>query len=300
MRPFSLPKLMGLLAVGLLGAGTAQADIYGHWNPIMHEDQLERGPGPNVGDYAGLPINEAARLRADTWTPSLLTVPEHQCKPHPSTYGFRGVGNLRVWQVFDEDSQELLSINTHITWQAQRRTIWMDGRPHPDEMAPHTWQGFSTGHFEGETLVVRTTHLKQTWMRRNGLMFSDQAEMLEYFMPHGDTMTHVMIVTDPVYLEAPFVKTNGFAAREESTMTPYPCRPATEIERPEGEIPHNMLGESTYGREFADNNHVPYEAGRGGGITMLPEYWDVVRQWELENMTYEERMGDGIPFGNRR
>ena len=31
-----------------------------------------------------------------SWDASLLTLPEHQCKPHPSTYGFRGVGNLRI------------------------------------------------------------------------------------------------------------------------------------------------------------------------------------------------------------
>ncbi len=66
------------------------------WAPIFHEDQVERIPGPDVGDYAGLPINDAMRMRADSWDASLLTLPEHQCKPHPSTYGFRGVGNLRV------------------------------------------------------------------------------------------------------------------------------------------------------------------------------------------------------------
>ncbi len=93
MRP-TFNKLAGILVLGLLVTGTTQAaDIFGHWNPIMHEDRLERGPGPMAGDYAGLPINDAARQRADTWTASLLTVPEHQCKPHPSTYGFRGVGN---------------------------------------------------------------------------------------------------------------------------------------------------------------------------------------------------------------
>src|SRR6266511_2363644 len=74
----------------------AQIDFSGVWAPIMHEDQLERAPGPDIGDYAGLPITDAARMRALTWDASLLTLPEHQCKPHPSTYGFRGVGNLRI------------------------------------------------------------------------------------------------------------------------------------------------------------------------------------------------------------
>ena len=86
----------GLLATSVAAPAAAQVDLTGMWAPIFHEDQVERIPGPDVGDYAGLPINDALRLRADTWDASLLTLPEHQCKPHPSTYGFRGVGNLRV------------------------------------------------------------------------------------------------------------------------------------------------------------------------------------------------------------
>ncbi len=290
-----------LLAFSLIFSFTGLAHaqgIFGHWDPIMHEDQEERIPGPFVGDYAGLPVNDAARLRADSWQPSLLTLPEHQCKPHPSTYGFRGVGNLYIWQELDPKSLELIKIGTHIRWQAQRREIWMDGRPHPDEMAPHTWQGFSTGRWEGDTLVVTTTHLKAGWMRRNGLALSDQATMVERFIPQGDddTILHIYMVQDPVYLDDVFFKSNGFSKRANTTMQPYPCRPATEIIRAEGDVPHNLPGRSTYAVEFSEMLGVPIDAGRGGGITMLPEYMDVVREWRNENMTAEERNGDGNIF----
>jgi len=73
-----------LLAVALAIPAAAQLDPSGEWAPLFHEDQPERIPGPEIGDYLGLPINDAARLRADTWDASLLTLPEHQCKPHPS------------------------------------------------------------------------------------------------------------------------------------------------------------------------------------------------------------------------
>ena len=152
-------------------------------------------------------------------------MPEHQCKPHPSTYGFRGVGVLRIWEDRDEDTQQLIKIHTHIAWQEQHREIWMDGRPHPPEYAPHTWQGFSTGSWEGDVLVVKTTHLKAGWMRRNGLPLSDRATMTDRFHRYGDLMTHVMIVEDPVYLTEPLVKTNGFLLQPNGTMTPYPCDP---------------------------------------------------------------------------
>ncbi|PCJ41751.1 MAG: hypothetical protein COA71_06990 [SAR86 cluster bacterium] len=291
------PLLASILIFFLTSSVQAQG-IFGHWDPIMHEDFEERIPGPFVGDYAGLPINEAARMRADSWQPSLLTLPEHQCKPHPSTYGFRGVGNLYIWQELDPNSLALVKIGTHIRWQAQRREIWMDGRPHPDEMAPHTWQGFSTGQWEGDTLVVTTTHLKAGWMRRNGLALSDQATMVERFTPQGDdeAILHIYMIQDPVYLNNVFFKSNGFSKRAGITMQPYPCRPATEVVRAPGDIPHNLPGESTYAAEFSEMLGVPMEAGRGGGITMLPEFMEVVREWRNENMTAEERNGDGNIF----
>jgi len=225
----SITALLGLLTPP---AASAQVNVVGYWNPLVaDEDFIERVPGPNVGDYAGLPITDAARKRANTWDAGLLTLPEHQCKPHPSTYGFRGVGVLRIWEERNPRTQQLVRIKTHIQWQEQERDIWMDGRPQPSELEPHTWQGFSTGRFEGDVLVVRTTHLKAGWIRRNGLPLSDAATMTERFLRHGDLLTHVMMLEDPVYLSEPLVKTNGFAVAPTGTMEPYPCRPAVEVPR---------------------------------------------------------------------
>ena len=61
---------------------------------MFHEDQPERIPGPEIGDYLGLPITDAARLRGDIWDAEILTLPEHQCKPHPADYGPRGPFNF--------------------------------------------------------------------------------------------------------------------------------------------------------------------------------------------------------------
>ena len=51
----------------------------------------------------------------------------------------------------------------------QRRTIWMDGRPHPPEYAPHTFMGFSTGEWNGDILTITTTHIKAGYFRRSGM-----------------------------------------------------------------------------------------------------------------------------------
>lgn len=268
---------VALCGVASAAQALAQLNLVGYWNPIFHEDFEERIPGPAMGDYLGLPISDAARLRAESWDASLLTVPEHQCKPHPSTYGFRGVGMLRIWEDRDEKTQQLVKLDTHIAWQAQHREIWMDGRPHPSEYARHTWQGFSTGRFEGDVLVVETTHLKAAWIRRNGLPLSDRATMTDRFYRHGDLLTHVMIVEDPVYLTEPLVKTNGFELVPNGTMDPYPCEIVIEVVRPEGVVPHFLPGKNPFLHEFAEAHHLPYEATRGGAQTALPEYAEKLR-----------------------
>src|SRR5436190_2455482 len=144
-RVFTAFVVAWLACVG--STATAQTNLIGYWNPLFHEDVDERIPGPSIGDYLGLPITDAARLRAEAWDASLLTLPEHQCKPHPSTYGFRGVGNLRIWNVVNDESQQVMSIRTHIQWQEQEREIFVDDRPRPPDFAAHTWQGFSKGHW---------------------------------------------------------------------------------------------------------------------------------------------------------
>jgi hypothetical protein len=266
-----------LAAVVVTPAAFAQVSLNGYWDPIFHEDIEERIPGPSIGDYAGLPINDAARLRAESWDASLLSLPEHQCKPHPSTYGFRGVGTLRIWEDRDPDSQQLIKIHTHIEWQEQHREIWMDGREHPPEYARHTWQGFSTGHYEGDVLVVETTHLKAGWMRRNGLALSDRATLTDRFFRHGDVLTHIMIVEDPVYLTEPLVKSNGFQFVPNGTMTPYPCYSVTEVVQADGYVPHYLPGQNPFITEFATSHGLPIEATRGGAETALPEFMETLR-----------------------
>lgn len=258
-----------------LSSGTAFAqaiDLTGVWAPLMHEDAPERAGGPDVGDYLGLPITEAGRMRAETWDASILTLPEHQCKPHPSTYGFRGVGNLRIWTDVDDLTQNLVKINTQIQWMEQKREIWMDGRPHPPEYAAHTWQGFSTGRYVANQLIVRTTHLKNGWARRNGVLLSDKATMEDRFIRHGDTMTHVYIIQDPYYLSEPLIKTNGFRMTNQTAIQPYPCDSVIEVVRDRGVVPHKLPQDKHFLMDFAKKHNIPYEATRGGAQTALPEY----------------------------
>ena len=248
----------------------AQIDLSGEWNPQFHEDQPERIPGPEIGDYLGLPINEAARLHGESWDADILTMPEHQCKPHPADYGPRGPANIRIWSEVDRATQRVIAWHTHISWQAPERTIYMDGRPHPPEYAAHTWQGFSTGKWDGDVLTVTTTHLKIGWIRRNGIPRSDQAILTEHWIRHGDRLTLVSVVNDPVYLTENFIRSTDFILDPHQQIDPYPCETVVEVARPEGAVPHHLPGKNPYLGEFAKRHGVTEKVAMGGPETMYP------------------------------
>ena len=179
------------LSIGLLLSVPcfAQMDLSGEWGQKVHEDAPERGAGPDIGDYTGLPINDRARMQADSWDAAKWLLPEHQCEPHPADYSVRGPGSMRIWADIDPLTQQITAWHTAIMWMNPERTIYMDGRAHPAEYAPHTWGGFSTGQWVADMLKVETTHLKEGWLRRNGLPRSEKATMTEYFIRHGDYFT---------------------------------------------------------------------------------------------------------------
>ena len=78
--------------------------------------------------------------------------------------------------------------------------------------------GFSTGRYDGDMLIVETTHLKQGWIRRNGIPMSDQATMTEYYVRFGDMFTRLI---DPHRSGEP-----DRAARQEPGVLPQPARAA--------------------------------------------------------------------------
>jgi hypothetical protein len=133
----------------------------------------------------------------------------------------------------DPATQKLVSFRTHTQFMGMERTIWMDGRPHPPEYAGHTWSGFSTGHWEGHTLVVTTTHFKPNYMRRNGLSRSDKAVVTEWFRLHGNYMSVTQMVEDPVFLAEPLVQLQ-LGARSWPAHESAFCEPAPEVRRNRG------------------------------------------------------------------
>jgi hypothetical protein len=121
-------------------------------------------------------------------------------------------------------------------------------------------------------LVVRTTHLKAGWMRRNGLALSDRATMEERFIRHGDFLTHVYMISDPVYLTEPLVKTNGFRLQLNGEVQPYPCESVDEVIRATGVVPHHLPNTNDGSEQYAKKHHLSLEGVKGGAETALPEF----------------------------
>ena len=254
------------------GAAVAETDLSGEWAPRYHEDLPERIPGPWLGEYHGVPINDAARSRAESWSASMLSVPEHQCVPHPADYATRGPSYLRIWKDIDRATQAVVAIKMHISAWGTERTIWMDGRAHPPAHAAHTWQGFSTGRWDGNKLTVTTTHLKPGWLRRNGLPRSEHAVLREHFIRYGSYLTHVSVVDDPAFLTEPFIRSQNWVLEPYQIIAPYPCDPADEVSLPRHAVPHYLPGQNPYLDEYARTYGLPPEGVRGGAATMYPDF----------------------------
>ena len=165
--------VFAFVAIGFVRPSFAQHDFSGEWSARYHEDQEHRIPGPALGDYTGLPLNDAGRLKADSWDASILALREHQAKPHPSTYSLRGPANIRIEKKSIRSLRRRLPTSCSGRSDRRRGLIWLDGRPHPPPYAAHTWAGFSTGAWEGDMLTVTSTHFKAGWIQRNGVAHSD-------------------------------------------------------------------------------------------------------------------------------
>jgi glyoxylase-like metal-dependent hydrolase (beta-lactamase superfamily II) len=280
----TIPAL--LLAVLPVPAAFSQVDFSGAWDHpglFGQEDFNDRGQGPEIGDYLGLPLNEAGMRKAETYSGSWLSVPEHQCTPHPAAYQLWGPNTLVVDTQFDAVRRVAEAIRLEGTFGIDR-IVWMDGRPHPAPEALHTFEGFSTGHWEGDSLVVETTHMKAGWLRRNGTPTSERARMLEYFTRYDDYLLVTTLVDDPVYFAEPFVRTTEYLPTERPAPvlgdpftrndgpTFYKCFPAEETTAGKYYVPHYLPGENELLDEFSSKYSVPRWAMAVGAATMYPEF----------------------------
>ena len=206
----------------------APADLTGYWvSPVM-EDYRWRMVTPLKGDAASIPINAAARKIVDAWDPAKDEAAGLQCKAYGAPAIMRVPGRIHItWQ--DDNT---LQVETDAG--TQKRLFHFGARPSQGIQASR--QGYSAARWEtsnlpqplgfqlgmnprsnarSRSLEVITTNLLPGYLRKNGIPYSENTSLTEYYdrfrEPNGDEwFTVTTIVTDPAYLAIPFVTTTDF------------------------------------------------------------------------------------------
>ena len=261
-----------LLMVLVGGPAIAEIDPTGTWLIVYHEDWIEIGTGPDIADYAGLPITPQAAQRGLNWHSSLVNVPERQCQQIPLEYTNRW-SNQRIWKDIDPDTQELRAYRLRTEWGGLDRWIWMDKRARPPEGALHTFGGFSLGEIASDKLKVTTTHLKEGYTRRNGVPRSDRAKIEEVWMRHGNYLTMATVITDPLYLTEPLVVSTNYTLSLNRALNPFPCESVTELaSMAKGTVPHYFPWKNPFLKEFSNKYNIPLQVAMGGAEQMYPSF----------------------------
>jgi len=192
----------------------APIDLSGYWVSVVTEDWRYRMVTPAKGDYQGVPMTPEARKIADTWDPAKEEASGELCKSYGAPAILRVPGRLHItWQ-----DDQTLRMDTDAG--KQTRVFHFGGWKAP--AGPHTIQGDSAAEWEGGgrgatdgAMKVTTTNLKAGFLRKNGVPYSENTTVTEYYellkMPDGSPLLVVTIsTTDPMYLRQPFVITSQF------------------------------------------------------------------------------------------
>jgi hypothetical protein len=200
---------------------SASVDLTGYWVALITEDWRFRMVTPRKGDFQAVPINEQARTVANAWDPATDEAAGNQCKAYGAGAIMRSPTRLHFsWQ--DENTMRL-----DTDWGTQTRLFHFGPTP---ASAQRTWQGDSAASWQRpKSLKVTTTNVRAGYLRRNGVPYSENAIVTEFFdvgpLPGGGQVLLVTtIVDDPRYLLQPFIVTSQFKKEADgSKWDPTPC-----------------------------------------------------------------------------
>jgi hypothetical protein len=236
----------------------AAMDLTGTWVAVVTEDWRWRMVTPPKNDVASVPLNAEGRKVAAAWDLDQDNASGNQCRAYGAAAVMRQPLRLQIaWQ--DDHTLRLA------TDAGQQTRLFQFARPGggggtrtsvsgvPSE---RTWQGVSTaewvkqaqsrglgfggrgGGAAGGRLEVVTTQMKPGYLRKNGVPYSEDAVVTEYYYRHsgpGDLewFTVTTVVDDPKYLAQPFITSSSFRREaDNSKWTPSPCYTAPPTAAP--------------------------------------------------------------------
>jgi len=218
----------------------APIDITGHWVSLITDDWVYRMITPAKGDVSYVPLNPEGRRVADAWDPARDEAAGEQCKGYAAPAIMRLPSRVQIsWQ---DDNTLKLDIDT-----GMQTRLFHFGQT--EAQGARSWQGWSAASWQlsgtteqfypGPTslgqikragsLKVDTTNLRAGYLRKNGVPFSENAFMTEYYnlVVEDDGNQYLVIqtfVADPRYLTGHFVRTMQFKREPDgSKRNPVPC-----------------------------------------------------------------------------
>jgi hypothetical protein len=227
----------------------APVDFTGNWVSVVSEDWRWRMITPPKGDYANIPLNAAGRKIADAWDPARDEAAGEQCRGYAAPAIMREPTRLRISWTDDYT----LKIETDAGMQTRLlRFARSDDQPTTQQATngERAWQGVSVARWEpppqggrglnlglapragtqGRSLEVATSQIRPGYLRKNGVPFSENASVTEYFdlFPEPDGPDWFVVTTsvrDPLYLGDAWVTTSHFKKEPDSSKWhPTPCQ----------------------------------------------------------------------------
>lgn len=234
----------------------AMVDVTGYWVALVTEDWLWRMVTPQRGDVTSVPLNPAGRQAANAWDLERDNANGDQCK----AFGAAGLMRqpLRLHITWEDD--DTLRIDTDLGEQTRLLHFTADAsansEPSLQGQSQAGWTrsvgGFDMRAFFGDpkdtpqgpikaSLKVVTDNLLPGYLRKNGVPYSAQTELTEYFSTiatsDNEYLTLLSIVRDPMYLTGDFVTSSQFRKEaDDSNWNPSPCHtaPPAPAAAPEG------------------------------------------------------------------
>ena len=233
-------------AVPATARSAAPLDLEGYWVSVVTEDWRWRMMTPPKGDAPGVPFTLEGRRVANAWDLARDTSSGQQCKAFGAGGIMRIPGRIHVvWENdntlrmdFDAGRQTRLihfaaASRADGTLQGNSVGRWQlrtTGRPILDEEAilARGRGGRGAAPREKGSLKVVTTGMRAGYFRKNGLPYSENATLTEYFDRHDDFgsewFTVLSVLEDQRYLVSPFVTTTHFKREPNpAKWNPQPC-----------------------------------------------------------------------------
>lgn len=211
----------------------APIDITGYWVSVVTEDWRYRMVTPAPGDYQGVPMTQAALKIADAWDPAKEEASGDLCKSYGAPTILRVPEHLHItWQddqtmKMDTDAGKQTRVFHFGDWKAPEGPRTLQG----DSVAAWELQGGGRGRggAANGSMKVTTTNLKAGFLRKNGVPYSENTNLTEYYdlvkERNGDQLLVVtIVVTDPMYLRESFIISSHFKKLPDDTgWNPTAC-----------------------------------------------------------------------------